>query len=258
MGTFSRAIVRRPARSLIEGITSSPELGLPDYDLALKQHDDYIAALEVCGLEVTVLEALEDYPDSCFTEDTAVLTKKCAIITNPGAESRRAEAHLMLPTIQAFFSEDQIEYIVSPGLVEGGDVMMIEDYFYIGRSARTNEAGAKQFIDLLSLYGYEGSTIPVNDVLHLKTGVTYVGDNTVLTSGEFIGLEEFTGMREIAVPPAEEYAVNCIKINDRLVVPAGYPKTEAALRDAGFDIVTVDTSEYKKIDGGLTCLSLRF
>jgi len=258
MGTFTRALVRRPARSLIEGITSSPELGVPNYELALKQHDDYIAALEACGLDVTVLEALEDYPDSCFTEDTAVLTERCAVITNPGAVARRAEAHLMLPAIQDFFSKNQIEIIASPGLLEGGDIMQVEDHFYIGRSARTNEAGAKQFIDILETYGYTGSTLPVRDVLHLKTGMTYIGDNTVLTSGEFIGLDEFTGMTEIAVPAAEDYAVNCIRINDKLIAPAGYPKTESTLREAGFDLITVDTSEYKKIDGGLTCLSLRF
>ena len=144
---FNNVIVRRPARSLVDGITSAPELGKPDYELALKQHDAYIEALKSCGVQVTVLEALEEYPDSCFVEDTAVLTKKCAIISNPGAETRRGESALMVDTIKKFYSDDQIEYIKSPGTMEGGDVMMVGDHFYIGLSARTNEEGCRTVFD---------------------------------------------------------------------------------------------------------------
>mgnify|MGYP003376228211 FL=1 len=154
---FQNVIVKRPCSKITEGITSAPELGKPDYELALKQHDAYIEALKSCGVNVTVLEADEEFPDSCFVEDTAVLTRKCAIITNPGAASRNKEVEAMIPVIKKFYSEDCIEYIKAPGTLEGGDVMMVGDHFYVGRSARTNEEGIRQFIAILEKYGLTGS-----------------------------------------------------------------------------------------------------
>ena len=135
---FKNVIVRKPAKSMIDGITSAPELGKPDYELAVKQHDAYIEALKQCGVEVTELEALEEYPDSCFVEDAAVLTRKCAIITNPGAASRNGEKEHIIEAVRKFYDDDKIAYIKAPGTLEGGDVMMVGDHFYVGRSARTN------------------------------------------------------------------------------------------------------------------------
>ena len=123
---FTHAIVRRPGRSLSEGITSAPELGKPIYEKALEQHDAYVAALSACGLEVTVLPALEEFPDSCFVEDTAVVTRCGAIVDNPGAPSRNGEAAAMEPTLREFFSDDRIAHIEAPGTLEGGDVMMVD------------------------------------------------------------------------------------------------------------------------------------
>ena len=154
---FQNVIVRRPCRRLVEGITSNPQLGKPNYDLALKQHDAYIAALESCGVAVTVLPADERYPDSCFVEDPAVITRKCAIITNPGAPSRNGEKEEIIGAVRAFFPEDKIEYILSPGTLEGGDVMMVGDHFYVGRSARTNAEGIRQFLSILEKHGLSGS-----------------------------------------------------------------------------------------------------
>ncbi len=255
---FNNVIVRRPARSLVDGITSAPELGKPDYELALKQHDAYIEALKSCGVQVTVLEALEEYPDSCFVEDTAVLTKKCAIISNPGAETRRGESALMVDTIKKFYSDDQIEYIKSPGTMEGGDVMMVGDHFYIGLSARTNEEGCRQFKEALAKYGYTCSVVSLEEVLHLKTGVNYVENNNMLVSGEFIEKEDFKSFNKIIVPVEEAYGANCIWVNDTVIVPEGYPTVEKGIRDAGYKVIVTDTSEYRKLDGGLSCLSLRF
>ena len=255
---FKNAIVRKPAKSLIDGITSAPELGKPDYGLAVKQHDDYIEALKKCGVKVKVLEALEDYPDSCFVEDPAVITKKCAIITNPGADSRRLEAKEILPAIKEFFDEESIEYIKSPGTLEGGDVMMVGNHFYVGKSGRTNAEGIAQFINILNKHGLTGSEIPLEFVLHLKTGVNYIECNNLLVTGEFITKKEFESFRKITVPEHEAYASNCIWVNDKLIMPKGYPETQKALENAGYEILLVDTSEYKKIDGGLSCLSLRF
>ena len=255
---FKNVIVRKPAKSMINGITSAPELGKPDYELAVKQHDAYIEALKQCGVQVTELEALEEYPDACFVEDVAVLTRKCAIITNPGAPSRNGEKAYIAEVIRKFYSEDQIAYIENPGTLEGGDVMMVGDHFYVGRSARTNAEGIRQFVDILERFGLSGSEVSLEKVLHLKTGVNYLENNTFLVSGEFIEKDEFKNSNLIIIPDEEAYAANCIWVNDKVIVPAGFPKVEKAVRDAGYEVIVTDTSEYRKLDGGLSCLSLRF
>lgn len=256
---FKNAIVRRPCCALINGITSAPELGAPDYELALRQHDAYISALESCGVAVSVLPALEEFPDSCFVEDPAVLTPECAIITNLGAPTRKGEAAHILPAVRRFYAEDAIEFITAPGTIEGGDVMMVGRHFFVGLSARTNAEGFRQFSEILKKYGMTCSAVPLREVLHLKTGAVYLGDDAMLLSGEFTDFPDFARFRRFAVPSIEEaYAANNIRVNDKLIIPAGYPRTEELLSNAGFDILTVDTSEYKKIDGGLSCLSLRF
>lgn len=256
--SFKNVIVRRPCKAVCDGITSAPELGQPDYEKALKQHDAYIEALRQCGVEVTVLPALDEYPDSCFVEDTCVLTRECAIMDNPGAGTRNGEAALMEPTIRQFFPEDRIEHIVAPGTLEGGDVMMVGDHFYVGRSARTNEEGIRQFIAILEKYGLSGSEVPLERVLHLKTGVNYLEDGNMLVSGEFIEKPDFAEFNKIVIPEDEAYAANCIWMNGTVIVPEGYPAVLKAVQDAGYATLVVDTSEYRKIDGGLSCLSLRF
>ena len=255
---FKNVIVRKPAKSMIDGITSAPELGKPDYELAVRQHDAYIEALKQCGIQVTELEALEEYPDACFVEDVAVLTRKCAIITNPGAPSRNGEKAHIAEVIRKFYSEDQIAYIENPGTLEGGDVMMVGDHFYVGRSARTNAEGIRQFVEILERFGLSGSEVSLEKVLHLKTGVNYLENNTFLVSGEFIEKDEFKNSNLIIIPDEEAYAANCIWVNDKVIVPAGFPKVEKAVRDAGYEVIVTVTSEYRKLDGGLSCLSLRF
>lgn len=255
---FQHVIVRRPGRSVCEGITSAPELGKPDYEKALRQHDAYIEALKRCGVDVTVLEAMDEFPDSCFVEDTAVLTPNCAIISNPGAPTRRKESSYMVDTIKRFYPEDRVEYIIAPGTLEGGDVMMVGNHFYIGLSARTNEEGCRQFIAALEKHGHTGSVVTFEKVLHLKTGLAYLENNNLLVAGEFCEKEEFAGFNKIVISSDELYAANCIWVNGTVLVPAGYPKTKAAIENAGYPIIEVDTSEFRKIDGGLSCLSLRF
>lgn len=255
---FKNVIVKRPCKALINGITSNPQLGMPDYELALKQHDAYIEALKQCNVNITILEADERYPDSCFVEDPAVITRECAIITNPGASSRNGEKEEIEKVIRNFFSDDKIEYIKAPGTLEGGDVMMVKDHFYVGRSHRTNEEGIRQFISILNKYGLSGSEVPLEEVLHLKTGVNYIENNTMLVSGEFIKKKDFQKYNLIVVPEEEAYGANCIWVNDKVIVAKGYPTVEKAIRDLGYEVLVVDTSEYRKIDGGLSCLSLRF
>jgi dimethylargininase len=253
---FKNAIVRRPGRSLVNGITSAPELGKPDYGLAIKQHDAYIAALESCGVEVTVLKADERFPDSCFVEDVAVCTKKFAVITNPGASSRRGEEKEIIEVIKKFYND--IEYIKEPGTLEGGDVMMVKDHFYIGLSKRTNREGAEQLIKALGKYGMSGSIVEISETLHLKSGLAYLEDNILIVTSEFKNKLEFKKFNKIIINEDETYSANCVRVNDYILVPAGYPKTKEKIENAGFKTIVVDTFEYRKVNGGLSCLSLRF
>ncbi len=255
---FTNVIVRKPCRALLDGITSAPELGKPDYDKALIQHAAYVEALKKCGVNVTMLEAEEEFPDSCFVEDVSVITRKGAIITNPGAASRNKEPEKIIDTIKTFFTDDRIAYIKAPGTLEGGDVMMVGDHFYVGRSARTNEEGIRQFIEILKGWGLTGSEVPLEKVLHLKTGVNYIENNNLLVAGEFIEKPEFADYSKIIVPESESYGANCIWVNDTVIIAEGYPSVLEAVEKAGYKVLIVDTSEYRKIDGGLSCLSLRF
>ncbi len=252
---FTHAIVRTPGCSLIHGITSANS-GTPVYAKALEQHAGYVDALTRCGVEVTILEADERFPDSTFVEDTAVLTERCAIITNPGANSRKGEEIAIKEAVSTLYAN--IESIKPPGTVEGGDVMRVQDHFYVGLSERTNAGGAHQLIHLLEIYGYSGSTIALQEMLHLKTGLAYLEDNTLLAAGEFIDHPEFRQFNKITIDASECYAANCIRVNDYVIVPSGYPRAQTAIEQAGYRTIAVDVSEFRKLDGGLSCLSLRF
>ncbi len=252
---FSKAIVRKPCKNLINGLTSA-NLGKPDYHLALKQHQKYIEALEECGLNVIVLEADENYPDSTFVEDTALLTPHCAVITNPGAPSRKGEIKEMHNILKNHFSN--IEHISAPGTLEAGDVMKAGKHFYIGISERTNQNGAYQLTKILEKYGYTCSTLSVGDTLHLKSGVSYLEKNNLLSVDNFINKADFQKLNLISVNNEESYAANSLWVNDKILVPYGFPKTKEKIKNEGYTIIEIDVSEFRKLDGGLSCLSLRF
>ena len=252
---FSKAIVRTPGRSLINGLTSG-DMGLPDYEKALVQHADYVIALQECGLEVQVLEADERYPDSTFIEDVALLTNHFAIITNPGAPSRKGETADIKGVLSAHFSF--IEEVREPGTVEAGDIMMVGSHFYIGLSERTNEFGAQQVIAYLEKYGMSGSVIRLEKVLHLKTGLSYLEHGNLVACGEFIEHSELQAFTILKIDDDEHDAANCIWVNGRILIPKGFPKARATIENQGYLIREVDVSEFRKLDGGLSCLSLRF
>ena len=255
---FNHAIVRTPCPKVCDGITSVPELGQPIYEKALEQHAKYIEALKACGVDVLVLPAMEEYPDSCFVEDVAVVNDKCAIITNPGADTRKGETAGIIEAIGRFYTEEQTGHIVAPGTLEGGDVMKCGDTYYVGLSARTNQEGFDQFAAFMGKYGFKSVLVPLELVLHLKTGVNYLENNKMLVSGEFVDKPEFAQYERIVIPDEEAYAANCIWMNGTVIVPEGYPAVLEAVKGAGYPVLTVDTSEFRKIDGGLSCLSLRF
>ncbi|MEG2254178.1 MAG: arginine deiminase family protein, partial [Vagococcus sp.] len=195
---FKNVIVRVPSKTISEGLTSADE-GKPIYEKALVQHENYVSALTKTGVNVTVLGPEDDFPDSCFVEDVALCTSKCAIITRPGALSRRKEAALpdMLEALQKFY--DTIEYIEDPGTIEAGDIMMVGDHFYIGLSARTNEDGGKQMISILEKYGLSGEIVPLQEVLHLKTGLSYMENNNLIVAGEFVSSPIFKDFNKIVI-----------------------------------------------------------
>lgn len=252
---FKKAIVRNPCNNIINGITAA-NLGLPDFSKALKQHQNYFDVLKNCGLEVFIMEADENYPDSTFIEDTALLTPKCAIIMRPGIQSRRGEIDAVAEFLSGHF--DCIETITRPGTIEAGDIMMVGKHFYIGISERTNEAGADQLIHILKKYGMSGSKVKLNNVLHLKTGLAYLENNNLIISGEFLNYPEFKQFNHIIIEQDESYAANCIWVNETVIIPSGFPNSKATIEKTGYKTWEVDVSEFQKLDGGLSCLSLRF
>ena len=253
---FTNAIVRTPGRSIVEGLSDSKTLGLPNYEQAIIQHQSYIDVLTKCGLDVLVLEPCEEYPDSTFVEDVALITPNCVIITRPGAPSRRGEVHEIEFVLKQKFNN--IEAIEAPGTIEGGDIMMVGDHYYIGLSERTNIEGAKQIIQILTKYGMSGSTISLNKVLHLKTGLSYLEENNLVVCGEFIKDSSLEGYNRIEIPEKESYAANCIWVNESVIIPLGYPTTKQRIKNAGYPVIETDLTEFQKLDGGLSCLSLRY
>lgn len=252
---FKNAIVRLPAPSITEGLTSA-NLGKPDFAKACDQHFMYTDLLKRLGLKVEVLPENDLLPDSTFIEDVALCTKSCAIITSPGAESRRGETEEMNKVLSKYY--ENIEKISLPGTIEAGDIMMVGDHFYIGLSERTNNDGAYQMIKILKKYGMTGSMVPLKVMLHLKSGVSYLENNTMLVCGEFTNNEVFKNFKRIVIDNDESYAANSLWINGKVIVPEGYPKTRDKIEISGYETITLDVSEFRKVDGGLSCLSLRF
>ena len=264
---FSRAIVRPPGANFAAGLTSATD-GTPDLELALQQHAHYCKVLRGCGLELTRLDPDPAYPDGTFVEDAAIVTARGAILTRPGAPSRTGETDGVGEALRAFHPAlhgAAVRRVEAPGTVDGGDVCDADGHFVIGVSARTNEDGANQLKDHLESMDFSASIIDIRaskTLLHLKTGIAYMGDGVWLVAAgverELESLARLDLRVLIPVSREEAYAANCVRVNDSVLVPAGYPGVVAALRSNGLSPVLLDMSEFKKMDGGLSCLSLRF
>ena len=255
---FTHAITRIPASSYQHAITTA-NLGQPDLELTNSQHKRYCQALEKAGLLVDVLPALDAYPDSVFVEDTAIVEPDFAVITRPGAISRRAEAEEMKPVLQQYF--DRVYQIEGNATLDGGDICKVEDTYYLGLSHRTNLEGAQQLATILNYFGYRSELIDIRrleGILHLKSAVNYLGEDTLLMDPRLAAQWPIHGYRQLVVPLEEAYAANCLRVNDVLLVPFGFPQTLELVTNAGFDALLLDVSEYRKMDGGLSCLSLRW
>ena len=249
---YQIAISRKPSRSFCDGITTA-NLGAPNITLALEQHDQYVAMLKSCGLTVIDLEADEHFPDGCFVEDTALITAEFAVITNPGAPSRRGETASIIPVLEPYRA---LKFLPASVTLDGGDVLLIGKTFYVGLSARTTMEAASVLGEIVQPHGYEVVPIVVQDILHLKTGVCFVGDDTIVATQQFAGCPEFQGYKKIVTLPEEDYAANCLRINDHLVMAAGFSELKCKLMQLELPVLEVEMSEFRKMDGGLTCSSL--
>jgi len=251
---FTHAITRLPGENFADGLTTA-NLGRPSYSLILKQHHAYRQALLNLGLDVIVLPAESAFPDAYFVEDPAIVTSKIAVITRPGAPTRQGEETSLEPFLEYY---RPLVHIHPPGTVDGGDVLMVGEHFFIGLSERTNVEGASQLAAHLSDAGHTSETVPVAAGLHLKSSVNYVGKNTLLVTKKLADYPAFTRYEKIILDVSEEYAGNTLWVNDTLLMPKGFPKTHAKLAYLDTRIIELDVSEVQKMDGGLTCMSLRF
>ena len=255
---FTNAIVRPPSSTYAEGLTSSG-LGPPDLALALEQHEAYCRTLARLGLSLHRLPADPAFPDSTFVEDAAIVTGRGAILTRPGAPSRAGEVTAMGSALHRWFPE--LDRISAPGTVDGGDICEAGDHFFIGVSHRTNEEGVGQLSRWLAARGFGSSLIAIRGIpglLHLKTGLSWLGDRRLIAWREVAGHEAFHGWKVLQVPDGEEYAANCILVNGRVLIAGGFPKTASLLRGLGLEVAKLEMSEYQKMDGGLSCLSVRW
>ncbi len=254
---FTWAIVQPPSDSFAAGLTTS-SLGTPDLARARAQHADYCQALQEHGVTVLSLPDSAAYPDSTFVEDTAIVTRHGAIIARPGAPSRAGEVTAIRLVLERKYGS--VAAIVAPGTLDGGDICQAGNHFFIGLSARTNEAGAEQLTRWLNGHGYTAATVDLRHdplLLHLKSGIAWLGGNQLIAVRSLATLPQLAGYDVTVVPDEERYAANCVRVNDVVLLPSGYPEITATVSAMGLRVVTLDMSEFRKMDGGLSCLSIR-
>lgn len=255
---FSRAIVRLPGPNLADGLTRF-DLGKPSLARALEQHRHYCDALQSCGLALDALAADVRFPDGTFVEDTAVIVRGAAMLARPGATSRLGEVDSIRDALRAHgLPTASIE---PPATLDGGDVCEAGDHVFIGISERTNADGAAQLAQWLGARGVSSTAIDIramHSILHLKSGLAWLGGRRLLVIDELAGLPAFAGFDLVRVTPGEAYAANAVRINDRVLIASGHPQLAAALLALGLHVIALDMGEFARLDGGLSCLSLRF
>lgn len=252
---FDQAIVRRPAPSCTAGLRAENR-GDPTYEGVLAEHDAYVAALKEAGLSVQVLAPLPDFPDSLFVEDPALVFTEGAVLLHPGAPSRAGETAFIEPVLK-----DRFETVltIAEGFADGGDVLALKDEVMIGLSARTDHVGARALADCLTRLGHRSQVVATpKGVLHFKTDCSLLDDETVLSTERLAASGVFAGKRILITPRGEEAAANALRVNDVVLVGAGFPATRALLETNGYRVVALETGEIGKIDAGLSCMSLRW
>lgn len=248
---ITRAVSPSIARCELSHVARAPI----DLELARTQHGNYLRALERAGCRVLTLPAEAELPDSVFVEDVAIVLDEVAVLTRPGALSRRAEVESVADQLRR---HRPLQAIEAPATLDGGDVLRIGRTVYVGQSARSNSEGIEQLRGVLAVHGYAVEGVPTRDCLHLKSAVTALSDDSVLLQPAWVGRERFADFRIIEVDPAEAHAANVLRIGDSLIMPANFPRTRQRLLDADFQVSTVDVSELQKAEGAVTCCSLVF
>lgn len=226
-----------------------------DVSLAQTQHLQYQAALAELGCHIVDVPPTPDLPDSVFVEDTAVVFDELAVITRPGAESRKPETASVAASLEPY---RQLAHITAPGSLDGGDVLRYGSNVFAGISERSNEAGIKQLATILSPYAYRTKGVDIEGCLHLKSAVTQVSEDTLLINSDWVDPDHFEGMNLIQVDPTEPRAANALRIGAAIIYPAHFPNTLLRLEAAGISVRTVDISELAKAEGAVTCCSLVF
>lgn len=226
-----------------------------DLDRARAQHRAYEEALARAGCRVESLPALDDLPDSVFVEDVAIVLDEIAVITRPGAESRRPESAQMAPVLSNY---RRVTFIQAPGTLDGGDVLRLGRRIYVGRSGRSDDGGIEQFQAVVWPYGYTVTPVPVTGCLHLKSAVTEVAPGVVLVNPAWVDAAAFGDVRVMEIDADEPYAANGLLVGNRLIYPTSFPRTRRRLEAAGIDVDAVDVSELQKAEGAVTCCSLVF
>ncbi len=252
---FTHAILRAPGRSAVRGLRSHDGPS-PTFDGLTREHQAYARALAVCGLDLTMLDPLEDFPDALFVEDPALVFAEGAILLHPGAASRAAEGAYLRPALEDHFADVQA---LAEGHADGGDVMVTPGEILIGLSARTDETGARALVAALGRLGKPARIVtPPRGALHLKTIASLIDEETILTTQEGAESGLFAGYRQIALDPDEAPASNALRINDTLLLAAGYPRIADHLARLGHDVVLLDTTQVARLDAGMSCMSLRW
>ena len=254
--SFNSIIVRTPSRSVVNGLRAD-DRGNPTYEGVKAEHDAYIEAMRAAGVEVTVLPALEAFPDSIFVEDPAVVFTEGAILLRPGAETRVRETAEIAPTLRDMF--ETVLDLPSPGFADGGDVLTTPKSVMIGLSARTDKAGAEALVACIEKLGRKAEIVATPEgVLHFKTDCSLLDDESILSTARLAKSGVFKDFKQIIIPEGEEPAANALRVNDVVMVGSDYPRTIEMLDKLGYNVKPLKTTEIGKIDAGLSCMSLRW
>ncbi len=250
-----RAIVRLPSPAISRCALTFLDRQPIDFTRALAQHEAYVAALRSAGAEVQILPPAGELPDAVFVEDTAVVVDECAVIARPGIDSRRPETDLILAAVEAI---RPVIRIIEPGTLEGGDILRVGRTVFAGQTPRTNTAGIRQLAAALGPHGYEVVPVQPTGCLHLKSAVTYIGDETVLVNPDWIDVDLFSRWQCVPVAAEEPFGANAVLAGAVVHLAASAPRTRRKLDALGFRTAAIDTSEFEKAEAALTCLSLLF
>lgn len=249
------ALVRGVAGSFASAVTGTLATPPLSPELAATQHAGYVAALEMGGYSIVVVEPDDTYPDCCFIEDVAVVVGEHALVTRPGHPARRGEAGAVAPLLGDYV---QLHHATEPATIDGGDVLILGSKVFVGLSRRTNPAGVAAIAAIAEPQAMTVSAVPVGPVLHLKSGLSALGDSIVLWHRRACGRDELAGLKVVEVADDDPAAANVVRLADgRILVAAAHEGTRATIEGLGFETVAVDVSEIARADGGLTCLSIR-